>query len=225
MVGLAITYALSITALLSGVINAFTETEREMIAVERINQYIEDVIPETADFLMDPPFAWPSHGVISFNNVVLRYREHVAPSLKGVTFETRPAEKIGVVGRTGAGKSSLLNALFRLVEISAGSVSIDSVNIAYIAIPVLRSRLWCIPQDPFLFSGTMRDNVDPLGEFKDEEVFNALCTVKMADNTKGDKSILDSEIASAGSNLSAGQKQLICLARATLHNAKVRYLI
>lgn len=213
--GLAITYALSVTSLLSGVINAFTETEREMIAVERINQYIEDVIPETSDYIMDPPFGWPSQGVITFDNVVLRYREHVAPSLKGVTFETRPAEKIGVVGRTGAGKSSLLTALFRLVEVSTGSVRVDSVNVAHVSLPALRSRLWYIPQDPFLFSGTVRENLDPLGEFRDYEICAALGSVKMH------QMALEAEVASGGSNLSAGERQILCLARAFLHNAKV----
>lgn len=138
LVGLAISYALSITSLLSGVVNAFTETEREMIAVERVNQYIDEVEPEVDNSIMNPPYAWPSQGVVSFNNVVMKYREHLAPSLKGVTFETRPAEKIGIVGRTGAGKSSLFSAIFRLVPLHSGSILIDAVNISHISTNCLR---------------------------------------------------------------------------------------
>lgn len=138
LIGLAISYALSVTSLLGGVINAFTETEREMIAVERVNQYIEQVEPEKNNVVVDPPYAWPSQGVVSFNNVVMKYRDHLAPALKGVTFETRPAEKIGVVGRTGAGKSSLLTALFRLVGLQSGTILIDAVNIAHISLECLR---------------------------------------------------------------------------------------
>lgn len=109
--------------------------------MERINQYIEQIEPETSNFIIDPPYAWPSQGVITFNNVVLKYREHLIPSLKGVSFETRPAEKIGVVGRTGAGKTSLLAGIFRLVELHRGVISIDSVNISHISITALRCVL------------------------------------------------------------------------------------
>ncbi|GLV33119.1 uncharacterized protein CBL_10466 [Carabus blaptoides fortunei] len=220
LVGLAISYALSITSLLSGVVNAFTETEREMIAVERVNQYIDQVEPERSVVIVDPPYGWPSHGVISFNNVVMKYREHLPPSLKGISFETRPAEKIGVVGRTGAGKSSLLSSLFRLVELHSGSIVIDIVNIAHISLNALRSRLSIIPQDPFLFSGTVRENLDPLGEFRDPELWSALTRVDMTPMVKR-LGGLDAKFRAGGSNLSVGQGQLVCLARAVLHNAKI----
>ncbi|XP_060531878.1 ATP-binding cassette sub-family C member 10 isoform X2 [Cylas formicarius] len=138
LIGLAISYALTITGLLSGVVSAFTETEREMIAVERINQYINEIPLESTYFAIDPPYGWPNQGVVGFNNVVLKYRQKLAPSLLGVTFETRPCEKVGIVGRTGSGKSTLVAALFRMAEITSGEISIDSVNINSISITALR---------------------------------------------------------------------------------------
>nr|XP_022903100.1 multidrug resistance-associated protein 7 [Onthophagus taurus] len=220
LVGLAITYALSVTALLNGVVNAFTETEREMIAVERVNRYVEIVISENSNFITDPPYAWPSQGVIAFEDVVLNYRRNLPPSLKGVNFKTRPAEKIGVVGRTGAGKTSLFTSLFRLCEITSGKITIDSIDISHISLRALRSRLSCIPQDPFLFSGSLRDNLDPLNEYRDTEIWTAINNANLLATVRR-LGGLEAEVATGGSNLSSGQRQLVCLARALLHNAKI----
>ncbi|KZC09882.1 PREDICTED: multidrug resistance-associated protein 7 [Dufourea novaeangliae] len=219
LIGLVITYALSVTGLLSGVINAFTETEREMIAVERVKQYLENVPVESVKG-DNPPYAWPSQGVVEFKEVVLQYREHLLPSLNGVTFFTRPAEKIGVVGRTGAGKSSLFASLFRLTEITSGIILIDNVNIQSLQLNALRSRLAIIPQNPFLFSGTIRENLDPLNQYPDLHIYKALekCKIhSLVYRLGGFGAALDE----CGSNLSAGQRQLFCLARAVLHNAKI----
>ncbi|PSN57205.1 hypothetical protein C0J52_05033 [Blattella germanica] len=220
LIGLAISYALAVTGLLSGVVNAFTETEKEMIAVERACQYINQVEPEKSREILAPPYAWPSQGVITFNNVSLKYREHLSPSLKGISFTTRPAEKIGVVGRTGAGKSSLFTALFRLAELNDGEILIDTVNIAHIGLVGLRSRLSIIPQEPFLFCGTVRENIDPLDEYRDTELVGALqrCHLATAVNRLGG---LAAQVGHGGYNLSVGQRQLLCLVRAVLHNAKI----
>ncbi|XP_057666967.1 ATP-binding cassette sub-family C member 10 isoform X2 [Diorhabda carinulata] len=220
-IGLAISYALGITSALSGFVNSFTETERELVAVERVNQYIEFIELETKYFVMDPPFAWPSQGVISFDNVFLQYRRHLNPSLNHISFTTRPYEKIGVVGRTGAGKSSLISVLFRLFDQYSGLITIDSVDIKNISLAALRSRMFCIPQEPFLFSGTLWENLDPLGEFKDFEIWNALDRVYLTGIIKS-LGGLDYKIDGSGSNFSVGQKQLVCLARAVLHNAKLQ---
>lgn len=137
LVGLTIAYALSITGLLSGVVSSMAETEREFVALERVSQYIDDIEQEE-DKGCHPPYAWPSQGVVCFQSVYLRYRDYLAPSLNGVSFETRPAEKIGIVGRTGAGKSSLITALLRMVPVYSGSILIDAVNINSVLLTGLR---------------------------------------------------------------------------------------
>lgn len=137
LVGLTLAYALSITGLLSGVVSSMAETEREFVALERVSQYIDEIQPEE-DKGCHPPYAWPSQGVVSFQSVYLRYRDYLAPSLNGVSFETRPAEKIGVCGRTGAGKSSLITALLRMVPVYSGNIAIDAVNINSVLLTGLR---------------------------------------------------------------------------------------
>ncbi|XP_017878786.1 multidrug resistance-associated protein 7 [Ceratina calcarata] len=219
LIGLVITYTLSVTGLLSGVVNAFTETEREMIAVERVKQYLEDVPVEIAKG-ENAPYAWPTQGVIEFKDVILKYRDYLVPSLNEISFVTRPAEKIGIVGRTGAGKSSLFASLFRLTEITSGSILIDNINIQNLQLSALRSRLAIIPQNPFLFSGTIRENLDPLNQYMDLHISRALekCKIHSLVCRLGG---LGATLDESGSNLSAGQRQLFCLVRAILHNAKI----
>ncbi|CAL1292974.1 unnamed protein product [Larinioides sclopetarius] len=220
LVGLALSYALSITALLNGSITAFTETEKETVSVERVMQYIDGVKMEEEIFSQQPPYAWPSHGVITFVNVSLQYRESCPYSLKNVSFETRPGEKIGVVGRTGSGKSSLIQILFRMVDSFEGAVLIDGVNISNLEIYKLRSSLSVIPQQPFLFSGTIRENLDPHFLKSDSEIWMALKECHMKEkvlNLGG----LDVEVEEQGQNFSIGERQLLCLARALLRRSKI----
>ncbi|KAF8770810.1 Multidrug resistance-associated protein 7 like [Argiope bruennichi] len=220
LVGLALSYALSVTALLNGSITAFTETEKEIVSVERVMQYIEGIKIEEDIFSQQPPFAWPSHGVITFVNVSLRYRESCPYSLKNVSFETRPGEKIGVVGRTGSGKSSLIQILFRMVDSFKGAVLIDGVNISNLEMQKLRSSLSVIPQQPFLFSGSIRENLDPHFLKSDSQIWKTLkeCHVEEKVLNLGG---LDVEVEEQGQNFSIGERQLLCLARALLRRSKI----
>lgn len=220
MVGLAISYALSISGLLGGVLNAFSETEQEMIAVERVAQYLKLPVEPNAEGQADPPFSWPHQGVIKFKNVFMSYRENLIPALNGISFETATYERVGIVGRTGAGKSSIINCLLRVSETTRGQIIIDNVDINTLPLSVLRSRIAIVPQEPFLFSGTVRDNLDPRALHLDSEIWNAIthCLTSPLVQSLGG---LSGRIEVGGSNLSAGQKQLLCLTRALLKSAKV----
>ena len=162
LVGLAISYALGITGKLSGLVSSFTETERELVAVERCGQYIDQIRPEQQQGSITSPYNWPSEGVITIKKVVMRYQEHLPPALKGVSLKTKAGEKIGVVGRTGSGKSSLFQSLFRLTEIESGEIHIDNVNIKMLDLDELRNQLVIIPQQPFLFRFVEINNRDTL---------------------------------------------------------------
>lgn len=159
------------------------ETRARFTNVERLVRLIKNAVQEGGDNVpsITPPLNWPSDGEIIFQNVELRYREELSPALKGVTFRVAPGEKLGIVGRTGSGKSSLGVALFRLVELSRGTISIDGVDIAQIKLQELRSRLSLIPQDPVLFIGTIRYNLDPFKQYSDEEIWEALSRTRMSE--------------------------------------------
>ncbi|KAH8258579.1 hypothetical protein KR038_011973, partial [Drosophila bunnanda] len=221
LVGLCISYALSITGQMGDLLHAVAETEQELVAVERIDQYLQLEGEQNAAGSADPPFGWPTQGVLSFREVQLSYREHLAPALRGVTFQTEAFERIGIVGRTGAGKTSVLAALLRVAPLSHGDVRLDQVNLKTLALNVLRERIGVITQEPFLFEGTVRENLDPRHAFHDSEIWHAIKNSAAATLLVQQLGGLDGKVEQCGNNLSAGQRQLLCLARALLKNAKV----
>ncbi|NXT74733.1 MRP7 protein, partial [Zapornia atra] len=220
LVGLALSYALSVTNLLSGLISSFTVTETMMVSVERTEEYTTDIPTESQDKLVQVAADWPSQGLVEFQQVVLAYRAGLPNALDGVNFTVYPGEKVGIVGRTGSGKSTLFLALFRMLELKSGRILLDGVDSQLVGLEELRSRLAIIPQDPFLFSGSIRENLDPQGKRTDAELHEVLeqCHLRDAITQMGG---LDSELGERGRSLSVGQRQLVCLARALLTQAKV----
>ena len=278
--GLALSYAITFTENVLWLVRLYAANEQNMNAVERVLEYV-DVdqeaqahIPETK-----PPSDWPSQGVVEFINYSTRYRADLDPVLRNLTFKIDAGQKVGIVGRTGAGKSSLALAIFRGLEADAGKILIDKTDIGLIGLQDLREAITIVPQDPTLFTGTLRSNLDPFELFTDEEIFTALrrvqlisstappsensgkstpephsngstlksnlshshkpnsdeeqsngtvssgaTLVKYMTNTHENKNVfynLHSPIAESGSNLSQGQRQLLCLARALLKSPKV----
>ncbi|KAL6466397.1 hypothetical protein MHYP_G00242010 [Metynnis hypsauchen] len=224
LVGLSVSYALNVTLILNALVRMTSQLETHVVSVERVKEYAE--IPNEAAWIAEerPPDGWPSEGRVRFEDYKVRYRPELELVLHGITCDIRSNEKIGIVGRTGAGKSSLTNCLFRIMEAAEGRILIDGVDIARLGLHDLRSRLTIIPQDPVLFSGTLRMNLDPFEKFSDEDIWKVLELAYLKDFVRGLAAGLQHEVAEGGENLSVGQRQLLCLARALLRKSRILIL-
>nr|CAI5851682.1 unnamed protein product [Callosobruchus analis] len=212
-VGLVLNQVFLLTDHVQWAIRQWAQLENHMTSVERALEYT-DIKQETNTG--GEPKNWPKDGAITYNNVSLYYENTKAPVVRNVTFQVKPKERIGIVGRTGAGKSSIISTLFRLYDCE-GRIDIDRVNTKDVALKYLRSKIAIIPQDPILFSGTIRENIDPYKTYPDSRIWETISKVKIKDIIPN----LDMMIQDNGSNFSAGQKQLICLARAVIGKCKI----
>ncbi|KAH3682616.1 hypothetical protein WICPIJ_006405, partial [Wickerhamomyces pijperi] len=238
--GLLVSYIVQVSSSMSLLMRSMTQVENDMNSAERLLEY-SLALPEEAQHEsteVKPEPSWPQQGAIEFENASLAYRAGLPLVLKNVSFSVGAGEKIGICGRTGAGKSTIMNALFRISELASGKVSIDGVDISELGLNDLRSKLSIIPQDPVLFNGTIRQNLDPFSKSTDSELWDALKrawlvehdAVGVQEYAQGDslksfhKFHLDQMVEDDGANFSLGERQLLALARALVRNSKILIL-
>jgi ABC-type multidrug transport system fused ATPase/permease subunit len=252
LAGISLSFAASFSTNALWLLRCYADVEININAVERVQEYIDDIKPESAvESENDPPASWPEHGEISVEGLALKYAPNLPLVIKDISFNVKPGEKVGVVGRTGAGKSTIITSFFRFIEPEQGKITIDGIDISKIGLNALRKGLAIIPQEPTLFTGTLRNNLDMFQESKDIDIYESLKRVgliskdefnnlkiliesgqpldTLTKQTDEEENVnkftnLETDISESGGNLSQGERQLICLARSLLKHPKILLL-